>query len=253
MSMPSPVATQRILVVDDERETLDLISHTLERDYQVLTADSGEKGLEAAREQLPDLIICDLMMPGMNGFELLEKVKGDSKLAHIPVIMLSARGLEEDELNAFKQGADAYITKPVSISYLKKRLKALLDARQKHEDMSSPIVERHYSKEDKMFILRCKEVIDENLKNENLGVDLLAERLDMSHSALYKRLKSVTGKSAVEFINDYRIFIAQKLISAGERNVSKIAEDCGFNDVRSFRAAFKARMQMTPKQYMQQL
>ena len=253
LSMPSPVATQRILVVDDERETLDLISHTLERDYQVLTADSGEKGLEAAREQLPDLIICDLMMPGMNGFELLEKVKGDSKLAHIPVIMLSARGLEEDELNAFKQGADAYITKPVSISYLKKRLKALLDARQKHEDMSSPIVERHYSKEDKMFILRCKEVIDENLKNENLGVDLLAERLDMSHSALYKRLKSVTGKSAVEFINDYRIFIAQKLISAGERNVSKIAEDCGFNDVRSFRAAFKARMQMTPKQYMQQL
>lgn len=253
LSMPSPVATQRILVVDDEHETLDLLSHTLEREYQVLTADSGERGLEATREQLPDLIICDLMMPGMNGFELLEKVKSDSKLAHIPVIMLSARGLEEDELNAFKQGADAYLAKPVSISYLKKRLKALLDTRQKHEDMSSPIVERHYSKEDKMFILRCKEVIDENLKNEDLGVDLLAERLDMSHSALYKKLKSVTGKSAVEFINDYRIFIAQKLISGGERNVSKIAEDCGFNDVRSFRAAFKVRMQMTPKQYMQQL
>lgn len=250
--IPTPVATRQILVIDNEQETIDLLIHIFAPLYNVLTANDGKTGLDIVRTKLPDLVICDLMMPVMDGCEFLQQVKGDNKYSHIPVVMFSASDMEEDELKAFNYGADAYLTKPISISYLRTRVSALLAKGMKTESPLSNI-KKKYSKEEQVFILQCKEIIDKNLKNPNFGVDFMAQKLCMSHSALYKKIKTVTDKSAVDFINDYRIFIVLKSIENGERNISTMAQNSGFNDVRSFRAAFKARMELSPKQYIKQL
>ena len=108
------------------------------------------------------------------------------------------------------------------------------------------------SKEDQKFILRCKEIIDTNLCHEDFNVDFMATELNMSHSALYKKVKAITGKSVVEMIVAYRIFRAVELLRAGNTNITQVSEQCGFNDIRSFRAAFKARIGVSPKQFLQQ-
>ena len=113
--------------------------------------------------------------------------------------------------------------------------------------------EKTYTKEEQRFLLKCKEVIDENLMNPDLGVVFLAEKLGMSHSSFYRKIKSVTGMTGIDFINEYRIFKAVQLFKSGETNVSSVCVKCGFNDIRSFRDAFKKKMHVSPKQYVMQL
>lgn len=257
-SYQSPTATQAILIIDDEAETVQLLERYLGKDYKIFKAGDGEEGLRMATEVMPDLVICDVMMPKMDGFEFLGKFKDDKKLQHIPVIMFTAKILDEDKIAAFRYGADAYITKPVSLKFLKARIESFLQhttSNLLNSNLTSvpSSGETHYTKEDQKFILRCKEIIDKNMRKENFGVDFMASELGMSHSALYKKVKAITGKSAVDMIVDYRIFKSVEMMRNGETNVTKIAELCGFNDIRSFRAAFKSRMGMAPKSFLQQL
>ena len=255
----SPTATQAILIIDDERETVQLLERYLCKEYKIFKAGDGEEGLRMAAEVMPDLVICDVMMPKMDGFEFLGKFKDDKKLQHIPVIMFTAKILDEDKIAAFRYGADAYLTKPVSLNFLKARIGSFLQRNAsslQNANLTTPastVGGTHYSKEDQKFILRCKEVIDKNMCREDFGVDFMASALGMSHSALYKKVKAITGKSAVDMIVDYRIFKAVEMMRGGETNVTKISELCGFNDIRSFRSAFKSRMGMAPKQFVQQL
>ena len=122
----SPTATQAILIIDDERETVQLLERYLCKDYKIFKAGDGEEGLRVAAEVMPDLVICDVMMPKMDGFEFLGKFKDDKKLQHIPVIMFTAKILDEDKISAFRYGADAYLTKPVSLKFLKARIESFL-------------------------------------------------------------------------------------------------------------------------------
>lgn len=257
----SPTATQAILIIDDERETIQLLERYLGKDYKIFKAGDGEEGLRMAADVMPDLVICDVMMPKMDGFEFLGKFKDDKKLQHIPVIMFTAKILDEDKIAAFRYGADAYLTKPISLKFLKARIESFLNknasAGLQNANLSIPASAVsggvHYSKEDQKFILRCKEIIDKHMCEENFGVDYMAEQLGMSHSALYKKVKAITGKSAVDMIVEYRIFKAVEMMRKGETNVTLLSERCGFNDIRSFRSAFKSRMGMPPKQFIQQL
>ena len=256
----SPTATQAILIIDDEAETVQLLERYLGKDYKIFKASDGEEGLRMAADVMPDLVICDVMMPKMDGFEFLGKFKDDKKLQHIPVIMFTAKILDEDKIAAFRYGADAYLTKPVSLKFLKARIESFLS---KNTDgalqnatlsASTPVTGGTYcSKEDQKFILRCKEIIDMHMCEDDFGVDYMAEKLGMSHSALYKKVKAITQKSVVDMIVEYRIFKAVEMMRGGETNVTHISEQCGFNDIRSFRAAFKAKIGMSPKQYVMQL
>lgn len=250
-----PTATQAILVIDDNAETVKLLERCLSEEYKIFKAADGEEGLRMTVEEMPDLIICDVMMPRMNGIEFLEKVKNDGRLQHIPVIMFTAKTLDEDKIEAYSCGADAYVTKPVSIRYLKARIKALLRCNiitaKGVSGSTSP--SPHYSKTDQKFILSCQELIEKHLDNPDFNVATLASELGMSHSALYKKIKTITGKTAVDMLVSYRIFRAVQMMKDGETNVTHIAEMCGFYDLRSFRAAFKSRMNTTPKLFMQQL
>ncbi len=256
-TIQSPTATQAILIIDDERETVQLLERYLGKDYKIFKAGDGEEGLRMAADVMPDLVICDVMMPKMDGFEFLGKFKDDKKLQHIPVIMFTAKILDEDKIAAFRYGADAYLTKPISLKFLKARIESFLNRNtsslQNANLSTSPQAESHYSKEDQKFILRCKEIIDKHMCEENFGVDYMASELGMSHSALYKNVKAITSKTVVDMIVEYRIFKAIEMMRGGETNITLISERCGFNEIRSFRAAFKAKIGISPKQYTQQL
>ena len=250
-SASSPAAPHTLLIIDDESEILDMLECFLSSDFKILKASNGIDGLSLVQTTLPDIVICDVMMPKMNGTDFLQLMKGDKKLAHIPVIMLTAKTSEEDQMVAFDCGADAYLTKPISLKYLRKRIDQLL-ARVESAEMVNSLTktEKKYSKEEQKFLLKCREIIDNNLNNSSFEIMAFAEQMGMSHSTLYRKIKGMTGLTVVEFINEYRLFKAVQYFKEGETNIGTVCSKCGFNDVKHFRDLFKRKMNMTPKQYV---
>lgn len=250
----NPTATHSILLIDDERETVNILERYLSSDFKIYKAYDGEEGLEIAGRELPDIVVCDLMMPRMNGQEFLERMKNDKKLAHIKVIIFTAKNSEEDMLKAFDSGADVYLSKPISLKLLRKRIERLVVQSENAAIISTIATEQKtYTKEEQIFLLRCREIIDDNLCNEEFDVDLMAAKLAMSHSTLYKKIRQMTGNSLIEFINDYKIYKAVQLFRQGASNVEEVSKQCGFRDVKSFRNAFKKNMNQTPKAFIQSL
>lgn len=250
----NPTATHSILLIDDERETVALLERNLVSDFRVLKAYDGEEGLRMAAASLPDIIVCDMMMPQLDGLGFLRALREDKKLKHIKVIIFTGQTSEEERIAAYDAGADAFLTKPVSLKLLRVRIDRLIaegDAASLTADLASS--KRTYTKEEQKFLLRCREIIDDNIGNPDFNVDFLAEKLAMSHSTLYKKLKQMTGMSLIEFVNDYKIYKAVQAFKEGQTNVVRVAEMCGFGDIKNFRQLFKRKMNMTPKQYVQSL
>lgn len=250
----NPTATHSILLIDDERETVALLERNLVNDFRVLKAYDGEEGLCMAAASLPDIIVCDMMMPQLDGLGFLRALREDKKLKHIKVIIFTGQTSEEERIAAYDAGADAFLTKPVSLKLLRVRIDRLMaegDAASLTADLASS--KRTYTKEEQKFLLRCREIIDDNIGNPDFNVDFLAEKLAMSHSTLYKKLKQMTGMSLIEFVNDYKIYKAVQAFKEGQTNVVRVAEMCGFGDIKNFRQLFKRKMNMTPKQYVQSL
>ena len=250
----NPTATHSILLIDDERETVALLERNLISDYRVLKAYDGAEGLRVAANSLPDIIVCDMMMPHLDGLEFLRALRNDKKLKHIKVIIFTGQTSEEERIAAYDAGADAFITKPVSLKLLRVRIERLI-AESDNASLTADISnsKRTYTKEEQIFLLRCREIIDDNLSNPDFNIDFLAEKLAMSHSTLYKKLKQMTGMSLIEFVNDYKIYKAVQAFKEGQTNVVKVAEMCGFGDIKNFRNVFKRKMQMSPKQFVQNL
>lgn len=247
----SPAAPYTILIIDDENEILDMLERFLGTTFKVIKARNGMDGLTLAQDVLPDIVICDVMMPKMSGTDFLQLMKGDKKLAHIPVIMLTAKTSEEDQMVAFDCGADAYLTKPISLKYLRKRIDQLLARVESTEIVNSLTkVEKKYSKEEQKFLLKCREVIDNNLNNPDFEMVAFAGQMGMSHSTLYRKIKGITGLTVIEFINEYRLFKAVQYFKEGETNIGTVCVKCGFNDMKHFRDLFKRKMNTTPKQYV---
>lgn len=250
----TPTACLSILIIDDEKETVEVIERSLINDFHIYKAYNGLDGYNIMNEYLPDIVICDLMMPKMDGIEFLKQVKKDKKLSHIPVIVFTAKTAEEDMLKAFDSGAIAYLTKPISLKLLKKRIDSIL-SQPESSDMAKGITksQSNYTKEEQKFLLQCREIIDDHLSNSDFSIQFFAKKLGMSHSSLYKKIKSITGMSTIDFVNDYRIFKAVQFMEEGETNIGAISLKCGFNDIHTFREAFKKRMKMTPREFRYQL
>ena len=253
--MPAnPTATHSVLIIDDERETVSLLERSLNNDYKVLKAYNGVEGLEVARASQPDIIVCDLMMPRMDGMDFLTTMKNDKQLQNIKIIIFTAKNSEEDMLKAYDAGADAYLMKPISMKLLRKRIDRMVEQTD-NAMLTETIAEnkKTYSKEEQIFLLRCREIIDENLTNEDFSIDLLADKLAMSHSSLYKKIKAMTGLSLINFINDYKIYKAVKMFNQGVSSVNRVCTECGFKDIKNFRKAFYKKTGKNPKQYVQEL
>ena len=250
----NPTALHSILIIDDERDTVSLLERNLSADFKIYKAYDGSEGLDVARQYLPDIVLCDLMMPKMDGMQVLEAIRNDKKLQHMKVIMFTAESSEENMIKAYDNGADAYVTKPISLKYLRTRIDHLIEQTDTANTTGTMQPgKKIYNKEEQVFLLRCREIIDDNLANEAFNIDFMADKLAMSHSALYKKIKTMTGMSLIEFINEYKVYKAILAFKQGATSVEKVAAQCGFKDIKNFRQAFKRKTGTTPKQFIKSL
>ena len=243
-----PTAIRSILLIDDNKDVLAVLAKAFEDKYRVTEMSDAKEAVELAQKGGFDIIITDLMMPDYDGHQVLRTLKGDKRTRDIKVVVFSALTSEKDMLTAFDEGADAYLTKPIPVKVLVKQVERLFEQDGGDDTLTS--ASGNYNREEQKFLLQCRKIINECMTDEDFDIAMLASRLSMSHSALYKKIKSMTGMSIIDFINEYRIYKAVQLFKDGITNVQTVAEMCGFKDVKTFRETFKRKMQMPPKQYM---
>ena len=247
--------TPLILIVEDNRELRDYMVDFLSNDFRVLTANNGKEGLDLAIKNIPNIIICDLMMPIMDGIEMCKTLKTNVNTSHIPVIILTAKSGIENEKEGLETGADEYLLKPFDVDLLKLRLNNILRTKQQwiqkfKTNSSSKPWEELSNKLDQKFIEKSIEIVKKNLDNANFSVEQFALEIGMSRSALFLKLKSVTGQSSSEFIRTIRINNAAKLIRSMKYSISEIIYMVGFSDPKYFRTCFKKQFGMRPSEYL---
>ena len=243
-----------LLLIDDNEEILEFIEHELDEKYTVLKALNAQDALELLKEDAIQLIICDIMMPVMDGFELCKIVKTNFEYSHIPVILLTARNTLQSKIEGLELGADAYIEKPFSPDYLRVQIANLLANRVKIKEYfaSSPLVHiksMAYSKADEQFLEAVNEAIYNNLEDTSLDVEKLAKLVNMSRPTLYRKIKLISDLSPNELINLTRLKKAAELLAHGDNKIYEIADMTGFGSQTNFGRIFLKQFGMTPSEY----
>lgn len=254
VDIQDPTATHSILIVEDDEELRRMLSRSFGSDYKVKAVATGEEGIELGSGGHYDIILTDIMLPGKDGHDVIRAVKGEGRNADVKVIVLSSLSSDDEMLRAYQEGADMYLSKPISLKMLRHHVSHLHSEQDISLMLVSPSTQaRNFNQEERKFLLRCRTIINESLMEEDFGIETLARKLAMSHSSLYKKIKGLTGVSIIEFINEYKICKAVALFRQGMTNVQTVGEMCGFRDIKTFREAFKKRMNMPPKQFIQSL
>lgn len=252
-----------ILLVEDNNELRSFLKTILTESYNIVEADNGETGIRIACEQLPDIIISDIMMPHKNGIELLNELKNNESTSHIPIILLSAKSSIESKIEGMQYGADDYITKPFSATYLKARIQNIVEQRKRLQHIycqtlfPSKAEKKSVEKEnipilsasDQKFMDKLVQIITENMDNCDFSVDNMALAVDMSRSNFFRKLKSITGQSPIDFLKQMKMKRAVQLIESKEYNISEIAYMTGFNDAHYFSKCFKQAYGISPTEY----
>lgn len=255
---PTPEAgASHILVVEDNVDLLRLMKRLLQPRYHVLTAGNGREALQLIQTNRVDIVISDVMMPEMDGYELTDHIKQNEIYSHLPIILLTAKTTEDDKQKALLTGADAYIVKPFKIRDLQLHIDNLIANRQRiHADATTPVEEPAdlMSPDDREFLERASKCVFDNLSDSDYDREAFASDMGTSVSTLYNRLKDLTGKSMANYIRDIRIQEACR-IAKTERNtrVSDIAYRVGFRDAKYFATAFKRITGKQPKEYFAEL
>ncbi|MGE4287190.1 MAG: two-component regulator propeller domain-containing protein [Salinivirgaceae bacterium] len=245
---------QTILIVDDNEDFRIFLHDNLQEFFEVLEAENGKKALEICLEQIPDMVISDVMMPELDGYELCKAMKSDVRSSHIPVILLTARTANEHIVQGLETGADEYITKPFNLDILLLRINKLLEQRaevhhqitQKKEINPSEI---KVSSLDEQLIDKAIKCVEENMDNSDFSVELLSQEMGMSRVHLYKKLLSITGKTPIEFIRILRLKRAAQLLGKSQLTVSEVAYQVGFNNPKYFSRYFKEEFGLLPSVY----
>ncbi|MCG8309791.1 MAG: response regulator [Cytophagales bacterium] len=244
----------RILLVEDNVELRTYIKNSLVEKYTVYGAADGNEGWKMAREKQPDVIVSDVMMPGMNGLDLCRRVKTDINTSHIPVILLTARTSVNDKTEGLKLGADIYLEKPFNSNILHAHLHNLLQLRDRlkkrfESDIGLDVAEVTHSTKDEEFINRAFSIIFNHMSDPGFNVTQFIEKMAVSRSLLHLKLKEVTGMSASAFIQSVRIKEAAKLLKLNKQTISEIADQTGFSDPSYFSKCFKKHLMVSPKDY----
>ena len=248
--------THLILIVEDNDDMRQFIKENVRTNYRVIEAIDGEDGLNKALENIPDLIISDVLMPKLNGYELCEKIKTDEKTSHIPVILLTSKAEMNGRIRGLETGADDYLTKPFNSAELLLRIKNLIEQRKKlREKFSKEITlepkDIAVTSTDEKFLNRVLEIVEKNLSNENFSAENFAENIGMSKTHLNRKLNALTDTSANEFIRNYRLKKAARLLSSKSGNISEIAYEVGFSNPSYFAESFKKLFGYSPSEYLQ--
>ena len=245
----------KVLIVEDDFDMQKYMADELADQFHVNVASNGAEGWRMIQAQMPDLIISDVMMPEMDGFELCRNVKGNQLTSHIPFLMLTAKSSIESQIQGFEQGADDYITKPFNTQLLKLRIKSILDSRvflaKKFTKEIDAIPANIKIREiDHDFLKRLIKIIEDNIDDSDLGGDRLAADLAISKGNLYKKLNALSGLTVNIFIRNLRLKNAAKLLRSGNYGISDIAYAVGFSNPKYFSTCFREMFDMTPKEYM---
>lgn len=249
-----PLNKKTILLVEDDNDVRDFLVEELSNYFNVKTVSDGKSGMIKAKDYDIDLIISDVMMPVMNGFELTKRLKNNFETSHIPIILLTALSNEESHLEGTESGADAYITKPFSPQLLTARIFQLLEQREKLKQKFSKNLETVRpslcaTEQDNVFARRLNAVIESKIGDQSLSVEKIADSLHIGRTIFYRKVRGVTGYTPNEYIRVIRLKRAAELLKSGEKNVSEIAYEVGFDNPYYFSKCFKDQFGLPPSKY----
>lgn len=240
-----------LLLVEDNPDVVVYIRTILESEYTLFFARNGKEGLALAVEHVPDIIISDVMMPQMDGFELCLRLKQDERTSHIPIILLTARTTDEDKIAGLQKGADAYLTKPFNKQELLVRIEKLIEKQQQLKAFFSAGLPENTKQEEDVaiesaFLMKLRKLVEADIGNQNLTVSGLCEAAHLSHAQVYRKLKALTGKTPSQFLRSIRLEKAMELLNSTDMNISQIAFEVGFNDPNYFSRSFQAKFGVAP-------
>lgn len=255
-----------LLLIEDNIDLCRMLKLQLKSLYKISIANDGEEGMKKIYQYHPDIIVTDLMMPGIDGIELLHRVRRDFSISHIPVIMLTAKSGDDVQIGAITAGANAFITKPFSSDYLVARINALLNEQRLFQrkilmqekndsvakEMTVDTYEQHLAQKDVEFVHKIHDVIEKNLNESDFNIDTIAENIGLSRSAFFKKLKSLTGFAPVDLVKEIRLDKAARLIETTDDSIAEIAYSVGFRDSGYFGKCFRKKYEKTPKEYRQE-
>jgi signal transduction histidine kinase/DNA-binding response OmpR family regulator len=243
-----------ILLIEDNVELRNFVKKRLSASYNIEEAQDGVTGLHLAFEVVPDIIICDVMLPGKDGFEVAKSLKSDLRTSHIPIIILTAKGSIEQKITGVQTGADEYITKPFVFEYLHERIKALIrnrDLLKEHYSLDLNI-ETHFTSPgslDKKFINDFTSLIEKNISNADLNVNEIGRELGMSRVQVYRKVKALLGYSVNDYIISVRLKKAKLLLLNSDKTIADISYEVGFSSPTYFSTAFKGKFNLSPKEF----
>lgn len=243
-----------MLIVEDNSDVRKYITVILENQYEIYEAKDGEEGLEQSFKLIPDLIISDIMMPKMDGFQMCKRLKSDERTSHIPIIMLTAKATMQDKVSGLELGADDYIMKPFEAEELKARISNLLEQRKRLQQHFrkyglTDIDEKQLLPIDQKFLQNAVDVISKHISDTSFSVEVFADKLAVSRSLLFKKIEALFGESPNELIRRIRLNKAARLIERNTGNISEIALEVGFNNPSYFAECFKKQFGVSPSQY----
>ena len=255
--LPKVGRRQKIVVVEDDSEIRSYLTEALSEDYDITDCSNGKEGLAAVLKTMPDLVISDIMMPEMDGTTLCSKIKTNNATNHIPVILLTAKSREEDQLEGLETGADAYIVKPFNMDILRRTIVNLIHSHHtlqlkfgRNDQLEELVEDIKMKSPDEKLLERVMTAINHNLNNADLSVDRIADEVGISRVHLHRKMKELTGQTPHDFIRNIRMKKAASLLSAGDMNVSEVMYACGFSNAASFSTVFKKMYGMSPREYM---
>lgn len=250
----------KVLLVDDDDSMLEYLTERLKMSYKIITARNGKEGLKLAVSQTPDLIITDVVMPEMDGIQLVKALKGNSLVSHIPVILLSGKNKLQDRMLGLDTGADSYLPKPFYISELKSLMANLINNRlivkgkfSGKQEQTERVAQVQFESSDELFMKRVMAIVNKNISNSEFNISQMVDEVGMSRTQLHRKLKELTGFSASRFMQNIRMQQAMKLLKEKRVNVSQIAYSVGFSSQTHFSTTFKQYYGVSPTEYIKQL
>jgi signal transduction histidine kinase/CheY-like chemotaxis protein/streptogramin lyase len=252
--IPSPL----ILIVEDNPDLRQYICSNLDKHYQVIEAENGEQGFSKATSAIPDLIISDVMMPGMDGFELCSRIKTDERTSHIPLILLTARADQEDKLEGLEIGADDYIIKPFDKKELNIRIKNLLTQRLSlmmrfRSEIGLTAEDIAPTSRDKHITCQILHIVYQHMSDPKFNLEILACELGISQMSLYRKINGLFGQSPGDFVRTIRLKHGAKLLKNNSGNISEIAYEVGFSNPANFSSSFRRQFGMSPRDYLKSI
>lgn len=246
-----------ILVIEDNEDVNQYLCKTIGKTASVVSAKDGKQGLEKAFKTIPDLVVSDVMMPEMDGYQFCKALKEDNRTSHIPVILLTAKSDDLSQIEGIKLGADVYLGKPFKPALLLSHINNLIKSRKKLKELFAQKLnlapsDIEVTSFDEEFIKNAIRFVEENIEKDEFLIDELATKLNMSRSTFYRKLKGLTGMSGSDFIRLIKLKRSAQLLKTGEYTVSMAAYNAGFNDLKNFRKSFQKQFGVTPSEYMKQ-